>query len=425
MAKAVYIGAPTALPVYTEKMATIAITATNIAQYFTVTNGSYYFAGSGNVFTSNNGGVNSSTATTTLTAKVDMSALTFSYSYSSEQNYDKFTLTVGGTTVESAVSGATTTKSYSGSLKAGQSIVLTYAKDSSQSNNDDKCTISNISITAKVRTQTGTETKPVARKVKRQHMGVNGVARNVKTGLIGVSGVARLCFEGGTPITTKAVGDIVQVAENGSPVDYIVVQIGTPNSDYYQNADGYWLMRKNVDSTLSGYYNYTHYNRDDYDDNIADYTTATKENDIQTNEQKFYNRYGPKLKSLIMAPTLPFLQRLGNKNITVKNVFHIGCREIKLYSDTMAEYQTVLSYFTGASSREDTYHANPDESEPLRIAVDENGRSRHWFTRDILQANSSGAEVVDPYGWKSWSATGYYRPCFIVPRTAKLEDLLN
>lgn len=194
MAKAAYIGIPTAFPVYKEETKTIAITAANVAQYFTVTNGSYYFAGSGNVFTSNNGGVNSSEATTTLTAKVDISSLSFRYSYSSEQKYDKFTLTVGGTTVESAVSGATTTKSYSGSLKAGQSIVLTYAKDSSQSNNDDKCTISNISITAKVRTQTGTETKPVARKVKRQHIGVNGVARKVKRGLVGANGVARQFF---------------------------------------------------------------------------------------------------------------------------------------------------------------------------------------------------------------------------------------
>ena len=194
MAKAAYIGIPTAFPVYKEETKTIAITAANVAQYFTVTNGSYYFAGSGNVFTSNNGGVNSSEATTTLTAKVDISSLSFRYSYSSEQKYDKFTLTVGGTTVESAVSGATTTKSYSGSLKAGQSIVLTYAKDSSQSNNDDKCTISNISITIKVKTQTGTETKVVARKVKRQHMGVNGVARKVKRGLVGVNGVARQFF---------------------------------------------------------------------------------------------------------------------------------------------------------------------------------------------------------------------------------------
>ena len=427
MAKTAYIGIPTAFPVYKEETKTIAITAANVAQYFTVTNGSYYFAGSGNVFTSNNGGVNSSEATTTLTAKVDISALTFRYSYSSEQKYDKFTLTVGGTTVESAVSGATTTKSYSGSLKAGQSIVLTYAKDSSQSNNDDKCTISNISITAKVRTQTGTETKPVARKVKRQHMGVNGVARKVKRGLIGVSGVARLCFEGGTPITTKAVGDIVQVAENGSPVDYIVVQIGTPNTDYYQNADGYWLLRKNVDSTLSGYYNYTHYNRDDYDDNIADYTTATKENDIQPAEQKYFARYGEKLKSTILSPTLPFCQGYNNPTqITVKNVFHVGAYEINLFSgDCMEGYQAVLEYFKNAASRVNDYHSNPDGSETLRVARDENGITRPWFTRDIVDQNSSGAKVVDAWGWKCWYPTAYYRPCIIVPKTAKLEDLLS
>lgn len=427
MAKAAYIGIPTAFPVYKEETKTIAITAANVAQYFTVTNGSYYFAGSGNVFTSNNGGVNSSEATTTLTAKVDISSLSFRYSYSSEQNYDKFTLTVGGTTVESAVSGATTTKSYSGSLKAGQSIVLTYAKDSSQSNNDDKCTISNISITAKVRTQTGTETKLVARKVKRQHMGVNGVARNVKTGLIGVSGVARLCFEGGTPITTKAVGDIVQVAENGSPVDYIVVQIGTPNTDYYQNADGYWLLRKNVDSTLSGYYNYTHYNRDDYDDNIADYTTATKENDIQTAEQKYFAKYGAKLKSAILSPTLPFRQGINARvQIQVKNVFHLGTHEINLYNnDPLEGYQTVLEYFKNAVSRDDDYRANPSESEPLRIARDEKNITRDWFTRDAYMSNSSGIKVVGPTGWKSWYAAAYYRPCIIVPKTAKLEDLLS
>lgn len=125
---------------------TVAITADNIGTYFTVTNGSYKFNGSGSVFTSNNGGVNSSTASTVLTAKQDIMALTFNYSYSSEANYDKFTLKVGGTTVENAVSGATTSKSYSGSLSSGQKIEFTYAKDSSQHKNDDKCTFSNMYI---------------------------------------------------------------------------------------------------------------------------------------------------------------------------------------------------------------------------------------------------------------------------------------
>ena len=123
------------------------ITASNISEYFTVTNGSsYYFKGNGNVFTTNNAGVNSSTASTILTAKQDISEIFFNYSYSSEPNYDKFTLKVAGSTIENAVSGATTTKSYNGSLASGQTIEFKYAKDSSVDRNDDKCTFSNMVI---------------------------------------------------------------------------------------------------------------------------------------------------------------------------------------------------------------------------------------------------------------------------------------
>lgn len=125
----------------------VPITADNIGTYFTVTNGSYKFAGSGSVFTSDNKGVNSSTASTVLTAKQDIAVLAFSYSYSSEQNYDKFTLKVGGTTVENAVSGATTSKTYSGSLSQGQTVEFTYVKDRSQHANNDQCTFSDMYIT--------------------------------------------------------------------------------------------------------------------------------------------------------------------------------------------------------------------------------------------------------------------------------------
>ena len=133
----------------TGKEVIVAITADNIGDYFTVTNGSYYFKGSGAVFTSNNGGKANSTATTVLTAKQDISVLTFNYSYSSEQSYDRFTLKVGGTTVEDGVSGATTNKTYSGSLAKGRTVEFTYTKDSSQNSNDDKCTFSNMYITIK------------------------------------------------------------------------------------------------------------------------------------------------------------------------------------------------------------------------------------------------------------------------------------
>lgn len=131
----------------TGKEVIVAITESNIADYFTVANGGYYFQGSGSTFTSNNARVKGSTASTALTAKQDISVLAFNYSYSSEADYDKFTLKVGGTTVEDGVSGATTNKTYNGSLAKGQTVEFTYSKDSSQDANDDKCTFSNMHIT--------------------------------------------------------------------------------------------------------------------------------------------------------------------------------------------------------------------------------------------------------------------------------------
>lgn len=131
----------------TVKEVIVAITESNIADYFTVANGGYYFQGSGSTFASNNARVAGSTASTVLTAKQDISVLAFNYSYSSEANYDKFTLKVGGTTVEDGVSGATTNKTYNGSLAKGQTVDFIYSKDSSQDANDDKCTFSNMHIT--------------------------------------------------------------------------------------------------------------------------------------------------------------------------------------------------------------------------------------------------------------------------------------
>ena len=191
-----YIGADIEVPIYSE--GTVNITTSNVNDYFTVTNGSYYFAGSGSTFTSNNKGINDSTATTTFTAKTDMTNLSLTYCYSSESGYDKFTLTVGNTTVANALSGSTTTETYNGSLKTGEKIVMTYSKDGSSANYNDECYVSNISFKSKI--QTGTEQKSnVAKEVKNIYIGVNNKARKVVKAYIGVNGVAHLCYGSNKP----------------------------------------------------------------------------------------------------------------------------------------------------------------------------------------------------------------------------------
>lgn len=168
-----YIGVNMQIPVYATE--DVSVTASNISDYFNVVNSPYYFAGSGNVFSSNNQGVAGSKAVTMLGAKADMPNISFQYSWSTEANYDKFTLQVAGKNIENAVSGVSTTKTFTGSLAEGQVIMFQYEKDNSQDKNDDLCKFWDMAITTQV--QTGSETRPIARKIKKAYIGIGGKAR--------------------------------------------------------------------------------------------------------------------------------------------------------------------------------------------------------------------------------------------------------
>lgn len=169
-----------------------------LSDLFTITNGSsYYFANDNtestnnySTYKSNNGGQDSTTASTTLTALHDFSALSFGYSYSGESNYDYVTLTVGGTTVESKASGDTTNKTWSGTLSKGQTIKITYTKDTSYNRYDDCGTIYNIQATYQA---TVTETTTIIDKVGTGEYA--NLARRVKAIFIGDDqGKAQITF---------------------------------------------------------------------------------------------------------------------------------------------------------------------------------------------------------------------------------------
>lgn len=120
----------------------VTITESNVSKYFTSSNGSYTFVQSGGILENNNKNQNSTAATITLTAN-QTSSIRFNYGQGSETNYDKFTIVVGGTTVISSVSG-TGSNSQSGTISKGQTISMTYSKDSSNSTNGDFARIYNV-----------------------------------------------------------------------------------------------------------------------------------------------------------------------------------------------------------------------------------------------------------------------------------------
>ena len=115
----------------------MAMTSSNYTSYFDVTNSTYGFIiGSDNYWKANNTGRNSTTATTTWTCKYS-GTYVLEYSYVTEQNYDKVTLTTTDTSASnttthlSAVSGSSS-GSVTVYLDANDTIVMTYSKDRSQ-----------------------------------------------------------------------------------------------------------------------------------------------------------------------------------------------------------------------------------------------------------------------------------------------------
>lgn len=213
MAKAMMIG------VSKSGQEIVNITADNIERYFTVTNGTYFFAGSGGVFTSNNKGVSNKSAETTLTAKYPC-LVSFDWSVDSE-SYDKLYIYHNGGTVINGM-GGTSSNGMTLSLAVGGTIKFVYTKDGSVNTNSDVATFYNMEFTMN-------NSADVARSVAKQYIGVNNVARNVRSGYVGVGNVARTFFGGDVLETIKnlPVGGTVTLehATFGS-IEFVVIGDG-------------------------------------------------------------------------------------------------------------------------------------------------------------------------------------------------------
>lgn len=173
-----YIGVPEGdTPPETTVTEEVNINGDNITQYFIKEDANYSFQWNGEAFISNNASNNATTATTTLTALQDCPNLSFAYTYSTEQTFDKFTLVVAGSVIENKVSGVGGA-TWSGDIKQGDTISFSYSKDSSNSSNNDICTFSNLKFTTiTIIPGVPSGTPGIARRIKKAYVGVNGKAQ--------------------------------------------------------------------------------------------------------------------------------------------------------------------------------------------------------------------------------------------------------
>lgn len=212
---------------------------------------------------------------------------------------------------------------------------------------------------------------------------------------------------------SRAVGDIINIKENGLKQQYIIVNQGRPSSMYDSSCDGTWLLRRKVDAAHRGWAG----------NNENDYSASNSK--VYLNSSTFLDRFEADIKNLIKQVKIPYRPgsgtsstvNTGGNGLSVK-AFSLSAYEVGL---TNSDYQYLpqdgykLSYFTAGTS----------SSANNKRVTDWGGQATDWWLRTPHIRNSNEALLIKSdgsYGYKECSVTGGIRPAFILPSTLVIDD---
>lgn len=163
-----------------------ALTAENKGTYFKESGTSHYWSGLEFNISRDEVPGDDNTAMINLQAKQDMAV--FFYCNCGLDYYSTFQVSIGGITIIDVKAGESTVGYFARDMKAGQSMVISWTGPSSRTYSSIHINdIQVMPITQKAIGPSG----QVARRVKKELIGISAVARKVIVGKIGVSGVAR------------------------------------------------------------------------------------------------------------------------------------------------------------------------------------------------------------------------------------------
>lgn len=231
-------------------------------------------------------------------------------------------------------------------------------------------------------------------------------------GKVIMSGIApKLEVPSGVMASDLAVGSSVYLNENGSPVEYLVVNKGIPrgSSLYDSSCDGTWLLRKALYEKRA----WDSSNNDYENSDIHAYLTST-----------FLSLFDSNIRSAIKQAKIPYQKgtgpsgsvAFGSNGLSTK-VFLLSCCEvggiIGVNSLKVPEDGACLEYFNVTSG-----------TDPKRIAYYD-GTATDWWLRSPYTGAASYAGYSSTTGdCNTVYTTGSngIRPALILPNTAYFDE---
>ena len=205
-------------------------------------------------------------------------------------------------------------------------------------------------------------------------------------------------------LADKNVGDIVKIKENGTAVNYIIVNKGKPSDLYDNSCDGVWLLREKAIEKRA-------WHGTSSSDSVNDYENSDIEAWLNGD---FLNTIDEKIRAAIKTVKIPYRKGSGTSKTVQSGANGLSCKAFLLsgyelgFTQSDSEYLPIdgakLSYFSDNNSR---------------IGKDSTNTAVRWWLRSPSASDATGVFSVSTGGscsyGSSYLSSVAVRPAFVLP----------
>ena len=215
----------------------------------------------------------------------------------------------------------------------------------------------------------------------------------------------------GTAVSTLAVGTLVKIKENGSPVEYMVVHQGLPSSMYDESCNGCWLLRKDIYSTR-------------YWGPTSDYKTSTIHSYL---DGTFLNLFDNDIKNIIKQVKIPYQPGNGSDEPVTSGANGLSCKIFFLSVYELGWTTSDNSYYPRDGAKLSYFSSGTGSAANNKRIAKYNDSADSWWLRSPTPGTYY-AWSVDSNGDCGMSDCGYtcgVRPALVLDSSAVVDTDLN
>lgn len=217
----------------------------------------------------------------------------------------------------------------------------------------------------------------------------------------------------GVAISTFPVGTLININENGAPVEYLIVNQGLPSSMYDASCNGCWLLRKDIYTTMV----WGSLNNDYKNSDIHFYLNGT-----------FLNLFDGSIQKVIKQVKIPYQNGIGSGGSVASGANGLSCKIFPLSGYEVGFSTSDNSDFPHDGAKLSYFSSGTGSAANNKRIAKYNGSATNWWLRSQGTRGTGGVWGVHSNGnyiYRIYNDTCGVRPALVLDNSSLIDENLN